>query len=366
MIRLTTMHHLHAVLFVLLLISGISLYLAPLRTWFNELQFPLVAFHLLVSLLYLLLVLIQLRRLFVYIRRKTPKKKFNLLLNLTAFFLWSVTGAVMYFQSQLPSSLTNPAVWIHGMLTFLFFPWTLFHSVTHAFHIRVPWPIWWRSKKEPPEYVKENIPGRRDFIKFTGLGIIFLFAGGLIKWVQPILTAAGDETRMRGYFRIYNVTSNYPRYEDREWELTIDGLVNNPVTIGRQELMALPEIAVITDFHCVTGWSVRNVEMRGVLIRDVLDNWNIMPHGGSVTAYSGDQMYYDTFTADQLIAEDAMLVFTLNDDELVNAQGYPCRLFHPDMYGYKSVKWLERLEFTEERRRGYWQVNGDYDLNGYL
>ncbi|PRO66299.1 molybdopterin-dependent oxidoreductase [Alkalicoccus urumqiensis] len=366
MIRLTTLHHLHGILFVFLFLSGIALYTAPLRTWFNEIQFPLVSFHIASALVYLLLVLLQLKRLYVYTKRKPPKKTFNLMLNLSAFFLWSTTGAVMYFQAALPQMLTNPSVWIHGMLTFVYFPWAVFHSLTHAFHIQVPWPVWWKSRKEPPAHVKENIPGRRDFIKLTALGTAFLFAGGLVKWFQPVLTAAGDETRMRGYFRIYNVTNDYPRYTEREWELTIDGLVSSPVTISRQELRALPETAVVTDFYCVTGWSVRNVEMRGVLVRDVLSNFSITPEGTSVTAYSGDGLYYDTFTVSQLVDEDAMLVFSLNDDELIHAQGYPCRLFHPEMYGYKSVKWLERLEFTEERQQGYWQVNGDYDLNGYL
>lgn len=217
-----------------------------------------------------------------------------------------------------------------------------------------------------PSTVSENRLERRDFIRFTLLGVLFLFIGSGIKWIQPILNVAGDENKRRGYFRIYNVTSDYPRYEDSSWSFTVDGEVDESLTLTMNDLLRLPVISIVDDFHCVTGWSVRNVEMKGVLVKDLFEKHNLTPRTAFATAYSGDQVYYDSFTLPQLIDEGAMLVFEFDGQELVNPQGYPCRLFHPGMYGYKSVKWIERLEFTTERRRGYWQVMGDYDLDGYL
>ncbi len=272
----------------------------------------------------------------------------------------------MYFQAFLPVQVGNMAVTIHGWVTFLFLPWVLMHSIGHLFNIKLPWPIWWKGKAKPPKLVEENRLDRRDFVKFTLLGILFIFIGAGIKWLQPILDVAGEENKRSGYFRIYNVTSDYPHYDNDNWQLTIDGQVDKSVVITMNDILRMPSKTIIDDFHCVTGWSVRNLEIKGVLMKDIFKEYEIIPLTSFVTAYSGDNVYYDSFTVEQLIEEEAMVVFQFDGEELVNPQGYPCRLFHPRMYGYKSVKWIERLEFTEERVRGYWQVRGDYDLNGYF
>jgi DMSO/TMAO reductase YedYZ molybdopterin-dependent catalytic subunit len=187
-----------------------------------------------------------------------------------------------------------------------------------------------------------------------------------MKWLSPLLNIQSEEYKRRGYFRIYNVTNDFPRYQDGEWNLTIDGLVTEPMTLSMGELKQMKWDTIIDDFHCVTGWSVKGVELKGVYVKNVFDKFGIIPNNSFVTAYSGDEVYFDTFKLSQLMEEDAMLVFELDGEPLKYSQGYPCRLYQPNMYGFKSVKWLTRLEATENREYGYWQQNGDYDLDGYL
>jgi methionine sulfoxide reductase catalytic subunit len=363
---LIKIHHLHAVLVSLLLLSGLSLFIQPLRTFFNEWKIPLVAIHTWIALFYILIVLFSLKGAFTYIYKKPTLKKFNVRFILILYFAWSLSGGIMYFQANFPVPVRNVAVTTHDLVTWVAIPWILVHSLGHAIGKEIPWPLWWKRKVKKPEWIEENRLERRDFVKSLSLLTIMIFIGGWLKWLSPMLHTTNEGNRRRGYFRIYNVTNDYPRYENSDWSLKIDGLVEEEKVLSMQEIRAMKWSTIIDDFHCVTGWSVKGVELTGIYVKDLFEELNITPKDQYVTAHSGDGMYFDTFTLTQLMDEGAMLVFELDGAPLKKAQGYPCRLYHPTMYGYKSVKWLERLTITGEREYGYWQQNGDYDLDGYL
>ena len=61
-----------------------------------------------------------------------------------------------------------------------------------------------------------------------------------------------------------------PKFDEADWQLTVGGLVDRPSTFRYDELLALPKVEQVSTFHCVTGWSVKNVHWGGVRIRDVL------------------------------------------------------------------------------------------------
>lgn len=361
-----TVHFIHGMLLIILLLTGMFLYMASTRTFFNQIGIPLVYIHLIVSVIYIMFVLYSIRRITRYLLRRPLGKKVNFWINSIGFTLWVLSGIIMYFQAYMPVFLRGSAVIVHDWVTFLFIPWLIVHSLGHLFQWHIRWPHWWTRHEPLPEVIAENTFERRDFLKMFGLSIVFLTIGSWFKWLTPILTARGGEEKTRGYFRIYNVTSDYPLYEDEGWTLTIDGQVSKADSITMYDFPRFPETTIVDDFHCVTGWSVRNVEFKGIKIKDLFDQLNIKPEGKFVTAYSGDGVYYDSFLTRQLLDEEAMIVYEMDGEPLKPAQGYPCRLYHPNMYGYKSVKWLDRLEFTNERAIGYWQQRGNYDLDGYL
>ena len=53
-----------------------------------------------------------------------------------------------------------------------------------------------------------------------------------------------------------------------------------------------------------------------------------------------------------------MLADTLDEQPLPDAHGGPLRLVVPKQLGYKSVKWVVRLEVTDHEVTGYWEQNG--------
>ena len=359
-------HHFHAIFVCLLLLTGLCLYIQPLRTTFNEWKIPLVAIHIWIAIFYILVVLFSLRGAWNYIYKRAFLKKFNVTFIILLCVAWFVSGLVMYFHISFPATARNLAVTVHDVSTWISLPWIVVHSIGHSLRREVPWPLWWKRNTKKPEWIEENRLERRDFVKSLLMITVMVFIGGWVKWLSPILNISSEANLRRGYFRIYNVTNDYPRYEPGEWNLTIDGLVDEPITLSLPQIRQIKWVSIIDDFHCVTGWSVKGVELKGVYIKDLFETFDISPKNQFVTAYSGDEMYFDTFKLSQLLEEAAMLVFELDGEPLKYSQGYPCRLYHPTMYGFKSVKWLNRLTIRNEREYGYWQQNGDYDLDGYL
>ena len=81
-------------------------------------------------------------------------------------------------------------------------------------------------------------------------------------------------------------------------------------------------------------------------------------------------LYYATNAGGGWVVEtvdrpDVLVAYELEGEPLSSNHGGPARLYVAPMYGYKSLKWLERIELTKRVRPGYWEVRG-YDVNGWV
>ena len=116
--------------------------------------------------------------------------------------------------------------------------------------------------------------GRRAFFGVTAVGLSSL-VWGRAAWqaasgaAQPFVDALPPGLVPSGW-RIYTVASSMPRFDPTTWRLTIDGLVDRPLSLSYRELRALPRAEQVSTFHCVTGWSVDNVHWAGVRFADLL------------------------------------------------------------------------------------------------
>ena len=115
--------------------------------------------------------------------------------------------------------------------------------------------------------VIEGTPiGRRVVLAMLGLGGAGILFGktvqdGVSRALSPNLAAllpAG------GRFRIYTVTGFLPKRTTAQYRLAVDGLVDSPLDLGFDELVAMPATALTRDFQCVTGWRVPAVAWKGV------------------------------------------------------------------------------------------------------
>lgn len=166
-------------------------------------------------------------------------------------------------------------------------------------------------------------------------------------------------------FRYYSV-GYVPEYNPRSWRLRVDGEgVDRAVTMTLGELQAYPNVALKATFRCVTGWRVRDNLWRGVRVRDVIDGLGRNGKAKFVTFYSGDGVYSDSLTMHQARSDNAILAWELDGAPLIREQGLPLRLIYPDMYGYKNVKWVRRLEVKSQRDIGFWEQNG-WEIDAYV
>jgi DMSO/TMAO reductase YedYZ molybdopterin-dependent catalytic subunit len=166
-------------------------------------------------------------------------------------------------------------------------------------------------------------------------------------------------------WRIYTVAASMPNFDPAAWRLRIEGLVERPIELRYDELRALPRAEQVSDFHCVTGWSVGDVRWTGVRFRDLLALARPKPEARALAFVSSERPYVDSLTLDQAYLKDAMLAYDMDGKPLSRPHGAPARVVIPDMYGYKNVKWVERIVLTEQAEDGYWEVRG-YDQNAWV
>jgi DMSO/TMAO reductase YedYZ molybdopterin-dependent catalytic subunit len=149
-----------------------------------------------------------------------------------------------------------------------------------------------------------------------------------------------------------------PRVPPQKWVITVDGMVAAPQTIDFDAWQKLARLEQTVDFHCVEGWSVDNVGWGGVAVSTLLDLAQPLPEAAVVRFYAEGGTYQDDLTLEQARGPAVVLADTLEGRPLPPEHGGPVRLVVPSQLGYKSVKWVVRIELDDERRQGYWEQYG--------
>lgn len=212
--------------------------------------------------------------------------------------------------------------------------------------------------------------GRRAFLGFVGLGLSSLAWGGAATDLVARSTLLVPESLRSALplgkgWRIYAVNPPYPQFHPATWRLRIEGLVEHPQTLTYAQLLALPRARQRSDFVCVTGWSVDDVRWAGVRFDDLLAAARPLPAARALRFVSAEEPYQDTLTLEQAREPDAMLAHSMDGEPLERKHGAPARLVMPRMYGYKGVKWVNRIVVTDRVEDGYWQQRG-YDRDAWI
>ena len=97
---------------------------------------------------------------------------------------------------------------------------------------------------------------------------------------------------------------------------------------------------------------VKNVTWGGVRLHDLLERAGPLPEATALHFVSAEQPYDDFLTIGQATLPDVMLAYEMNGKPLPREHGAPVRLVIPDMYGYKNVKWLARIDLVAKSAIG--------------
>jgi len=215
--------------------------------------------------------------------------------------------------------------------------------------------------------------GRRVFLGLAAFGVSGILwgskaAGFMERLLAPV--AAKDGSGILGLlpigrFRIYSIIGTLPSRATADWHLTVDGLAGAPYTIGWDELLALPSVELTKDFQCVTGWRVLQVKWKGVRLADVIARAAPQAGATAVEIESFDGAYTETLTLEQARRDDVIVAYELEGKPISAAHGGPVRLYVAPMYGYKSLKWLQRITLVAKPEPGYWEQQG-YDVDAWI
>jgi DMSO/TMAO reductase YedYZ molybdopterin-dependent catalytic subunit len=151
-----------------------------------------------------------------------------------------------------------------------------------------------------------------------------------------------------------------PEFDRKNWDIRVEGLVENPITMTYDELLALEKTVDISDFHCVTGWSRFENRWEGVRFSDIVKR--VRPKSNARFAtFEADGGYTTSMPLHELMEEDVILAYNFEEKPLEPIHGGPLRLVVPKKYAYKSAKWVRRVVFTEEQEPGFWEQRGYSD-----
>jgi DMSO/TMAO reductase YedYZ molybdopterin-dependent catalytic subunit len=148
-----------------------------------------------------------------------------------------------------------------------------------------------------------------------------------------------------------------PKTDLNTWRLEVYGEVEKPTTFSFEDLKAKPSVFGIFDFHCVEGWSILDNNWEGIPFKALAEIVKPKENATYVTCECDDG-YTTSLPLPELLGDNVLLAYKLNDKPLPQERGGPLRLIIPSKYAYKSPKWIRKIKFASKQELGYWESRG--------
>jgi hypothetical protein len=210
---------------------------------------------------------------------------------------------------------------------------------------------------------------RRIFLRAVSAGTVVMALGG----GAYVLADSEDERRARatprpdGRPRLppsqYLLKRLRPMGGDEgdpspgSFRLRVHGEVESPFTIDFAELLSMPQVEQECDVHCVTKWSVLGARFTGVRVADLATRARVRPTAHHVI-FEAANGYTSNVPLREALAPNVLVAHRLDGTPLARAHGAPVRALVPDLYFWKSAKWLQGIRFTTQDAPGYWETRG--------
>lgn len=150
----------------------------------------------------------------------------------------------------------------------------------------------------------------------------------------------------------------------QNYKLTVDGLVRGKQQLSYDQVLELNKYSKVVTLNCVEGWSVK-ILWEGVLIKDLLDKAGVKPGSNTVIFYAYDG-YSSSLPLDYLVNNNIIVAYKMNGVIIPPERGFPFIVVAEDKWGYKWVKWITRIEVSNDPNfKGYWEKSG-YSQKGTL
>jgi len=155
--------------------------------------------------------------------------------------------------------------------------------------------------------------------------------------------------------------------KNEEYRLVVNGLVKEKKSFSYEDLKSFPQVEQVSDFHCVEGWSVKDIKWGGFRFKEILSQVEPKPpathivfhsFGKTGSAPQGQRRYIESFPISELLdpEREILLVLNMNNNPLPEEHGAPLRLIAPYDMAYKSIKFISRIEFSRWEKAGWWTL----------
>jgi len=186
------------------------------------------------------------------------------------------------------------------------------------------------------------------------------------------MTAERDATTYNNFYEFgtdKSISRAAQRLPVAPWTIQIDGLVDTPKTIGFDDLMKQVQLEERVYRHrCVEGWAM-TVPWTGFALRDLvkiaaptsaakyvvfttLADQKTMP-GLRISQF--EWPYVEGVTMAEANNDLAFLATGLYGKTIPKQNGAPIRLVLPWKYGFKSVKSIVKVSFTDKKPTTFWE-----------
>jgi DMSO/TMAO reductase YedYZ molybdopterin-dependent catalytic subunit len=144
--------------------------------------------------------------------------------------------------------------------------------------------------------------------------------------------------------------------------LVVSGEVESPFELDFAQLVAVGPTQAVVDVHCVTGWSVLGARFGGVRL-DALAARAQPKSSARHVIFEAAHGYTANVPLREALAPNVLVAYELDGQPLRQAHGSPVRAVVPDLYFWKSPKWLTGIRFVSRDLPGYWERRG-YNNHG--
>ncbi len=229
------------------------------------------------------------------------------------------------------------------------------------------------DEQRPPEQLPAEHPAgrrmdRRAILGLAAAGAVVAIGGILYRPAAPEKQqAALDAVRADGRTRLppnqrliealRPMGGQQGDPDPANFRLRVYGEVRNPLELDYRELLALPQTEQLADVHCVTGWTVFDAEWKGVRIAHLAELAGVKDSAAHVI-FEAAHGYTANVPLKEAIAPNCLVAYRLNGEPLPLENGPPVRSLVPDLYFWKSAKWLTGIRFVSHDEPGYWEVRG--------
>lgn len=178
--------------------------------------------------------------------------------------------------------------------------------------------------------------------------------------IKPAPGTRPEITANKDFYRV-DINLLPPSVDASTWKLTLNGLVQKPITLTLDQIRARPSFSQYITLECISnplgGDLISTTLYTGIRLKDLLQEAGLKPAAKALAIQAVDG-FYESVPMVDMMDERTLLVYEMNGEPLAVEHGFPLRIYIPNRYGMKQPKWITSMEVLDHDGSGYWVDRG--------